>query len=553
MTALAEKLFELAAAHYDAGRTEEAAALCAHLVESQPNDADAWELLGLARFKLGQHAEALQAFQKATQLHPDAADIQFHLGLTLKALDQPEAAADAFANAARLDPHNPLPWFELCGALLQADRIQEAIPAFRRLLELDPSLPVHWNSYLYLLNFLPEDDPIAIRDEHARWLRVHVRPRAVEIQPHANDRNPQRRLRIGYVSPDFCNHCQSLFTIPLLSHHKHKDFEIYCYASVAHEDEWTALLRKSADVWRNVLGQSDEELARQIRSDRIDILVDLTMHMSNSRPMLFARKPAPVQAAWLAYPGTTGLPEIEYRLTDPYLDPPGQRDAWYCEKSIRLPETFWCYDPQNDQTQVKPLPASTNGFVTFGCLNNFNKVNDRTLALWTDVLRKTANSRLLVLAPRDWQRRYLLESLGNLRDRVDFADFQPRDEYLKVYHRIDVALDTFPYNGHTTSLDAMWMGVPVVSLSGRTGVSRAGFSQASNLGLEKRCVAATPEEFVNLASNFANDLPGLGELRAGLRKRMKESPLMDASRFARNMEAAYRSIWRQWCQSSPAH
>jgi predicted O-linked N-acetylglucosamine transferase (SPINDLY family) len=273
-----------------------------------------------------------------------------------------------------------------------------------------------------------------------------------------------------------------------------------------------------------------------VRQDRIDVLVDLTMHMATNRILVFARKPAPVQVCWLAYPGTTGLSTIDYRLTDPHLDPPGPDDRHYAEQSIRLPDCFWCYDPLAGQPAVNPLPALAQGHVTFGSLNNFCKVNAAVLKLW---------------APEGASRAYALEQLqreGIAKDRVTFVASQPRAQYLEIYHHIDVGLDSFPYNGHTTSLDSFWMGVPVVTLVGQTAVGRAGACQLRNLGLPE-WIAATPEQFVTIAVAAAGDLARLGQLRATLRDRMGKSPLMDALRFARNIEAAYRGMWQRWCAS----
>jgi protein O-GlcNAc transferase len=261
--------------------------------------------------------------------------------------------------------------------------------------------------------------------------------------------------------------------------------------------------------------------------------------------LLFARKPAPVQVTWLAYPGTTGLDAIDYRLTDRYLDPIGKNDDWYAEKSIRLADTFWCYNPLTDKPGVNELPASKNGHITFGCLNNFCKVNDGVLDLWAKVLDAVPGSRMILLSPAGAHRARVLHKLG---DRVDFIPFQRREDYLATYCHIDLGVDTFPYNGHTTSLDSLWMGVPVVTLCGNSAVSRAGLSQMTNLGLTEKFVAHTPEEYVKLAAKWANDLPGLSEMRKSLRSRMEQSPLMDGARFARNMESAYRHIWRKYCQ-----
>jgi predicted O-linked N-acetylglucosamine transferase (SPINDLY family) len=256
-----------------------------------------------------------------------------------------------------------------------------------------------------------------------------------------------------------------------------------------------------------------------------------------------------VQVAWLAYPGTTGMTAIDYRLTDPHLDPPGCGDENYTEKSIRLPDTFWCYDPLTTEPAVNDLPALTSGRFTFGCLNNFCKLNDETAAVWAQVLRQVEGSRLLLLAPLGNHRQRALDRFqqhGIEANRIEFVPHQSRRKYLETYRRIDLGLDTFPYNGHTTSLDSFWMGVPVVSRVGKTAVARAGWCQLSNLGLTE-LAGETPEKFVRIAVELAHDLPRLQLLRSTLRRRMEQSPLMDAPKFARNIEAAYRRMWRTWC------
>jgi protein O-GlcNAc transferase len=322
------------------------------------------------------------------------------------------------------------------------------------------------------------------------------------------------------------------------------------FADTLVSDARTRQLRACTDQWRTIAGLRDQQVADQIRQARIDILLDLTLHMANNRLRVFARKPAPVQATFAGYPGSTGLSAIDYRLSDPYLDPPGMDESVYSEHTIRLPDSFWCYAPlEGREIPVNSLPALESGVVTFGCLNNFCKINESVLALWARVLRKVEGSRLLLLAPENDHRRRTanwLRQEGIDSQRVEFVPRQSRLQYLGVYHRIDLGLDSFPYNGHTTSLDSFWMGVPVVTLVGQTAVSRAGWSQLSNLGL-RDLAAQTPEQFVQIAADLANDLPRLAELRRTLRQRMEASPLADAPRFARSIEAAYRQMWRQWC------
>jgi predicted O-linked N-acetylglucosamine transferase (SPINDLY family) len=269
--------------------------------------------------------------------------------------------------------------------------------------------------------------------------------------------------------------------------------------------------------------------------------------MANGRPLVFARKPAPIQIAWLAYPGTTGIGAMDYRLTDPRLDPPGF-DNHYSERTIRLPDSFWCYDPLADQS-VNALPALSRGYVTLGCLNNPCKLTDQTLVLWGGVMRALPDAKLLLMAPPGSHRRHLLQRLAArdiAQDRVSFVPYRPRTDYLRSYHDIDLGLDTFPYNGHTTSLDSLWMGVPVVTRVGRTCVGRGGLSQLFHLDLLE-LAAETDQAFISAAVALANDLSRLAALRQQLRARLERSPLMDAERFARNVEAAYRQ-----CVEMPA-
>jgi predicted O-linked N-acetylglucosamine transferase (SPINDLY family) len=266
--------------------------------------------------------------------------------------------------------------------------------------------------------------------------------------------------------------------------------------------------------------------------------------------LVFARKPAPVQVTWGAYPGTTGLETIDYRLTDAYLDPADSDVSCYAESSIRLPDSFWCYDPLSDEPAVSPLPALANGFITFGCFNNFCKVNEPTLRIWAQVLAAVGSARLMLLAPEGHARAFTLRVLehgGITPERITFVSRRPsRRHYLEFYHLIDIGLDTAPYNGHTTSLDSYWMGVPVVTLAGPTIVGRAGVSQLQNLNL-RELIAKTPEEFVSIVAELAGDMPRLAHLRSTLRQRLQASPLMDSRRFARNVEAAFRDMWRRWC------
>jgi len=522
-------------------------------VAINPRDAGAWQGLASAEHSCGRLDSARQAFEQSLAIAPGG-NAAIGYAFLLNELHQQDRAIAVLQEYLRRNSDVAIGWSVLCNVSKSAGDIttmetacRRALPIARQCLgALDSA--AHSN-LLYLLSFLPRYSSAEIYEEHRTWNRLHAEPLAKFIRPHTNDRSPDRRLRVGYVSPDFRNHCQSFFTTPLLEAHDHDQFEILCYSHVLEADSVTERLRSLADGWRDISRYSDEQAAALIRQDQIDVLVDLTMHMEGCRPLIFARRPAPVQVSWLAYPGTTGLATIDYRLTDPYLDPPGLFDSFYSEESVRLPDSFWCYEPLTAEPAVNALPAAERGYITFGSLNNFCKVNDAVLKLWCDVLRVVDDSRLLMLAGEGSQRNRVqafFQREGIALERIEFVSFQPRQQYLQTFHRIDIGLDTFPYNGHTTSLDSFWMGVPVITLMGRTVVGRAGISQLTNLGLE-RLIAQDADEYVRIVSALAGDLAGLNQLRQNLREGMRRSPLMDAPRFARNVESAYRAMWRRWC------
>ena len=488
-------------------------------------------------------------YQTALALKPGYAEAHINLGSVLQSRGNLDEAVACYRQALSLKPGYAEAHSNLGGALKDQGLLEEAVVCYQQALALKPGSAVTHSNLVYTLYFCPDYDASMIHDAHRLWNQQHALPLATHIRPHNNDRTPHRRLRIGYVSPNFHAHPVGLFVLPLLESHNHEDFEIVCYSSVEVQDQFTSRFCSHADTWRKVLGFSDEQVANTVRQDRIDILVDLTLHMNKNRLLVFARRPAPVQVTYLGYCGTTGMSAMDYRLTDPYLDPPNQTGEFYSEQSIWLPETYWCYRPMLTAPDVNALPALRNGYFTFGCLNNFGKVTVPTLEAWCRLLKTMPQSRLLLHAKigshRDRVRDFFSEQ-GISPERLLFAEMVPTSEYFQLYGKVDVALDPFPYNGGTTTFDAMWMGVPVVSLAGQTSVGRAGLSILSNVGLEA-LVARDVDEYVLIARDLANDLPRLAQLRECLRQRMEVSPLMDSPRFARNIEAAYRRMWQQWC------
>jgi predicted O-linked N-acetylglucosamine transferase (SPINDLY family) len=529
----------------DLGELAQALPCYRKAIELRPNYVEALNNLGNLYQATGDFQAAVDSYHQALKHRPDYLEAQNNLGAALRTMGRTDEAVAAYRSALALRPDFAPSHCNLGNALKDRGEIAPAIDCYRRAIAHCPNDAISHSNLAYALHFI-EFDGGRILAENLRWNQQHALPLIKEQLPHHQDaaNSGQRRLRIGYISPDFKEHCQTLFTVPVLSNHDHEAFEIFCYANVVRPDQYTQRLQGYADVWRSTLRMSDAKVAQMIRDDRIDILVDLTMHMSNGRPLVMARKPAPVQVAWLAYPGTTGLSAMDYRLTDPWLDPPGT-DADYSEKSMRLPDSFWCYDPLTDQPPVNDLPAMAAGHILFGCLNNLCKVSDYTLDLWSRVMEIVAGSRLVLLSSPGEHRRALLGrfSARNIdAGRIEFVPFQPRQDYLREYHRIDLGLDTLPYNGHTTSLDSFWMGVPVVTRLGRTAVGRAGWGQLNNLGLPE-LAADTDDAFVKIASELAMDLPRLRNLRRDLRERMHRSALMNGQRFTRNMEQTYLRLW----------
>jgi predicted O-linked N-acetylglucosamine transferase (SPINDLY family) len=462
-------------------------------------------------------------------------------------LDQ---AIEICTKAIALSPNLSFAYQALGAALRDVARLDESLAAFDRAVELDPRDSLALSGRIFTRQFHSGCDSAMLQDQRL-WDQRHAQTLKMQIAAHSNAPTIDRPLRVGYVSPDFTNHVLAFLMLPLFSNHDQTQFHLYFYSDVANPTPVTQRLKACGGEWRSIVGRSDEQVAGMIRADQIDILVDLTMHMRDNRLLVFARKPAPVQVTWLAYPGSTGLTAIDYRLTDPYLDPPSQSDPLYSETTVCLPDTFWCYDPMIEEPAPNQLPAAANGFITFGCLNNFCKLNSTTLKLWGRLLGAVPQSRLLLLSPAGASRKWVERVLGECSipaDRIEHVSRRSRPQYLQYFHRIDISLDTLPYNGHTTSLDSLWMGVPVITMAGSTVVGRAGVSELTNLGLAE-FIASDADEYVKLASRLASDIERLKRLRSSLREKMKRSPLMDGQRFARNFEAAYRQMWRRWCET----
>ena len=557
-----QQIVDLAMQHHRAGDLRGAERLYRQILSQKPNQPDALHLLGVLSADTGRTQEGIALIRQALSLAPSAAEVWSNLGVILTREGRTNEAVEAFRQSIRLRPHVISDFNNLGNALQQAGRAGEAIAAYRtamsnrdRMAEAQRPHPADWelrasDNLLILLHHDPANDAKAIFADHALWNRLYAAPLAPSIQKHDNERNPDKRLRVGFVSAYLSSYPVGRFISGLLREHDRERFEVFCYSDLREPDATTRALSDWSAQWRDTAALDDGQLAELIHRDGIDLLVDLGMHTRGNRMRAFARRPAPVQITYLAYCGTTGLQTIDYRLSDPYLDPDDSDQPYYSEQTVRL-RSYWCYPPPHQAPEVNEPPSAAAGAeITFGCLNDFGKVNPTTISLWSEVLRSVPRGRLLLHAPTDANRQRAsqwFQAEGIEQRRIGFTDMLPMPEYLRQYHRIDIALDPTPWCGGTTTCDSLWMGVPVVSLTGGTAISRGGLSILSQIGLPE-LVASTPREYARIASSLAHDPPRLASLRRALRDRMRASALMDAPGFARDFESILRRIWRRWCE-----
>lgn len=532
------------------GRNAEAMLSFYQALYLQPDLAEVHNNLGMALNDQGRREEAVLRFQQAINLRPDLADAHNNLGLARAADGHADEAFACYRRALQVAPNHVGALANLGNAYKDEGLLTEAIACYRAALSHRPNDAKIHSNLLLAMNYQSDADPQAILCEARRFAARHAAPVAARVQPFVARPLAGRRLRIGYVSADYREHPVAYFLEPILASHDRRNFEIFCYADVPEPDAVTQGLQGCADHWRSLVGVSDAEAAEIIRRDGIDILVDLAGHTGGNRLLMFASKPAPIQASYLGYLSTTGLSTIDYYITDADADPPGLTEAHYQEQLIRLPECAFCYRPGTTPESAAEVPARRASYVTFGCLNNLAKVSEENLALWARILQAVPGSRL---ALRAGGRRLTEQPApdaetreGIAADRLIFLGNTPsRFEYLKLYKAVDLCLDPFPYNGVTTTCDSLWMGVPVVTLAGRTSVSRQGVRFLQSVGLQD-LIAETPEAYVRTATELASDLTRLTALRRELRERMSRSPLMDAPRVTRQLEEVYRAMWDRW-------
>lgn len=545
--------YKLGCVLQEQGKIEDAIASYQSALLRDSGMAKAHNNLGSLLQVKGDMAAAEACYRRALAADPGLAEAHNNLGLVQQEAFRYDEAEISYLNALAHRPDMGDAHNNLGDLYLRADRLEDAEQAFRRAFETDP----RHSNLLFCLNYIPGHDRGEVFSLYRAWNAKHVLPRARPATHWANDPDPARRLRIAYFSADFCAHPVAYFFEPLLAHHDRTHFEVFCYSNTRSPDAVTERLRGLADGWREILGLDDEQVCDRVRRDGIDILVDLAGHTDLNRLMVLARKPAPVQVSYLGYPNTTGLDSVDYRLTDADADPPGPGERYYTEELVRLPSGFLCYQPGAAPEAAGP-PALAAGHLTFGSFNNLSKVNTEVVAVWSEILRAVPGSRLLLKAKSlhdSGVRRRVLEwfvSRGIAEERIELRGTETTiDAHLRCYHRVDIALDPFPYNGTTTTCEALWMGVPVITLAGDWHAGRVGVSLLRRVGLEE-WIADSTQDYVGKAVALAREPGRLLALRRELRQRMRGSPLCDGAGFARQVETAYRKMWRRWCETQLA-
>jgi predicted O-linked N-acetylglucosamine transferase (SPINDLY family) len=503
--------------------------------------------LGDARLAAGDARAAEQAYREAAMLAPDSPAIVLGLGACLRDQQRPVDAETHARRAVGLAPDLADGWALLGSVLSAQGRHVDAVAVYRKALDLVPGFDAAWSGMLLSMNYAPDFTAQEVFEAHLRWAQRFAN--LVRQPPARAAASTGRRIRLGYISGDLCQHPVAFFLEPILRHHDRSRFEVFCYHTGRKQDAVTARLKAQSEHWRAVSHLPDPDLERTLREDALDILVDLSGHTEGERLAVLAQRVAPVQATYLGYPNTTGLPAMDYRITDARADPPGEADRLHVEKLVRLPETFLCYAPPREAPEpIRSAPYKSNGRPTFGCFNNFAKISQGCIELWSRILAALPDSKLLIKTQglQDEGLRALLlqrlEAVGVGRERVEILPpLAEHRQHMAAYNRVDVALDTFPYNGTTTTMDALWMGVPVVTLAGDRHASRVGASILSALGLD-RLVARTPDQYVATATELARDAGALSSLGGSLRARLAASVLTDGARFTAQLEEAYRDI-----------
>lgn len=544
-----EALCNLGDALQGQGKLIDAAARYEQALDIKPDFPEALCNLGDLLQGQGRLAEAITHYEQALAINPDLLEVLCNLGLALYVQGRLTEGIARLEQALSINPDMPAALCNLGSALKAQGKLADGIARFKQALTIKPDFAVAHSNLLLTMQYMPLVTAEEQFEAHQQYAERFEATLKAHWQPHRNKSDPAKKIRIGYVSGDLKNHAVAYFIEPILASHDRSQVEVFCYYNNTHCDDHTNRIAINADQWLQCNAMSDEQLAERIRVDNIDILVDLSGHTAHNRLPVFARKPAPVQATWIGYAGTTGLSAMDYRITDAFMDPPGMSERYHSEALIRLPDTNAAYRPEPGCPPINPLPALTSGALVFASLNNLTKMNQAVVNLWSKILTALPHARLMLgnVTDEGIERRVIdmFAQAGIAAKRLILKPKVSLLDYLEFHHEIDVALDPFPYNGGTTSMHSLWMGVPVLTLTGVHTVSRVGVAVLSRAGLQE-FIAHSEDEYLQRALSIAQDLPGLNRIRQSLRGRMSSAD-SDPTNITRHLETAYRVMWRKWC------
>ncbi len=512
--------------------------------------AELYNQLGLACLFKNLLSDAENAFLQSAKLNPNFISPHINLGICYEMLSKHQKSIEHALKAIEIDPQDVKSYNNLANLYKNQTKIDESIRCYQKVLEIDPNHVQAFSNLLLCYHYAPYDRK-EVFEVHKKYATICQ----AELPKSYSNTCEKRKLRIGYVSPDFKRHSVAFFFEPIIENHDHEKFEIYGYHLIKGEDRFTARFKELMDKWIPCSNWSTPYLAQRIYEDKIDILIDLSGHTGNNRLPLFAHKPAPIQMTYLGYPDTTGLSTVDYRIVDQYVEPPEEDGLYTTEKPLRVPHSYFCYTPIEKCPITGDTPALKNGYITFGSFNNYAKVSDTIVDVWAAVLKAIPTSKFLLKNqalkdPDTWQHfKGRMVERGIDPHRLHYSKFEKStQDHLRVYQKVDIALDSFPYNGATTTFEALWMGVPVVTLVGNAHVSRVGKSILATLGFDN-LIANTADEFVTLCQTLAKDVKYIQNFRQTIREKMQKSPVMDAKTFTRELEELYQRAWNNWCEN----
>ena len=540
----ADALFMLGLVAHQRGRHHDAVGLFQHAIDLNPGKIDFFDNLAKAWLALERYRLAAEAWKDALRLDPKNAPAALNIAMALWEIRDVDATVEYSRLAIALDPNLSLAHGQLAGALALQGDTEASLNAYREALRLKPDWPGLHSDLVFATEQDENSDTKAIAAAQRQWNQRHAEPLKRLMKPHAPRDPSRRKLRIGWVSPDFRLHVVSQCVKPVFEAFDRGQFENFAYSSVAKPDAITEEIKARVDVWRDISPLNDDAAADLIRADAIDVLVDLAVHTANNRLLVFARKPAPVQATYLGYAGNTGLDTIDFRITNARLDPPDPAPSGHSEKPALLTGSYLCYRPRAAVGDIVPPPALKNGFVTFACLNATEKLTPSAFDLWIEILRAVPGSRLILYVISNVFRRRIqsrFAASGIAPQRLEFVAKQSFRNYANTLNRADIALDTFPYGGGITACDALWMGLPNVTLIGNFPVGRMCYSILYDVR-HTEWAAPTPGEYVQIAAALAADLPRLAQIRANLRTEFESSPVMNAPAVAADLGRVLKEI-----------